>query len=348
MTALSPRQVFESDFAPAVPTSTAVEPLALPVEQVTAGIQLVDFWAPAPAVSRAVWLVDGLIPASGLVVLAGAPKSFKTLAALQLAVAVSSVSVDTILGGAVSHGPVLFVEEEGDPSQLRQQSFLIAEALKAAPTRFSWSLFQGVLVDQPEWRDRLDQLLGALRPALVVLDPLAFLHDGDENSAADMARLTRPLVALAERHRTCILVIHHTAKPGMVHRPTQGKVRGSTALTAAASATIVFERPDGSDTVKVAVVSRYAPTIKTTFTLDTETLLLLPGDDTATTLKHRCAQVVAFLADRPAPVPITEIEVLLGCSKATARSAVNALVEQGLVSVDKSGRAHRYLLVPGA
>jgi hypothetical protein len=77
---------------------------------------------------------------------------------------------------------------------------------------------------------RLDATLAALRPRLLLLDPLVRLHRLDENCAGDVARLLGFLRQMQRRHQTAIALVHHTSKKRR-SQPGQA-LRGSSDLHA--------------------------------------------------------------------------------------------------------------------
>jgi hypothetical protein len=71
----------------------------------------------------------------------------------------------------------------------------------------------------------LDATLAALRPKLLLLDPLIRLHGLDENSAAEISGLLGFLRDLNRRHQLALVLVHHLAKRS--HRDPGQALRGS-------------------------------------------------------------------------------------------------------------------------
>ena len=136
---------------------------------------------PDPDIS---WLVDDLLPATGVVVAAGDPKSFKTLLALQLAVTVGYAPEEPLyerdfLGRTARPGTVLFVEEEGSRHKLRERIRMMSDGL-GWPREFSieFALHQGVRLDERKWLEDIYRHAEHHETSLIVLDPLVMLHSG--------------------------------------------------------------------------------------------------------------------------------------------------------------------------
>jgi hypothetical protein len=70
----------------------------------------------------------------------------------------------------------------------------------------------GFKLDAPQWIERLRQELAGFRPDVVLLDVLRRLHDSDENSNQDMAKLTNTLNDLRRDFGCGFFIAHHNRK----------------------------------------------------------------------------------------------------------------------------------------
>ncbi|BBO85037.1 hypothetical protein DSCO28_56030 [Desulfosarcina ovata subsp. sediminis] len=87
-----------------------------------------------------------------------------------------------------------------------------------------------VRLDLEADQQRLNATLSALRPRLLLLDPLVRLHRLDENSAADISKLLGFIREMQRTHDTAIALTHHASKK---HRAQPGQaLRGSSDLHA--------------------------------------------------------------------------------------------------------------------
>ena len=59
---------------------------------------------------------------------------------------------------------------------------------------------------------RLRGTIARWRPKVLCIDPLVRFHDGDENSATDMARVFGTLRSLMEDYNLSVIMAHHTGK----------------------------------------------------------------------------------------------------------------------------------------
>lgn len=93
--------------------------------------------------------------------------------------------------------------------------------------------------------------------ALVILDPLVEMHDGDENSNGDMARVMAETRALGRVTHCAVLAVHHSRKP-----PIDGNgggagnmftARGAGALVAGFRSSFTLTRPSADDCARYGI-----------------------------------------------------------------------------------------------
>lgn len=187
-------------------------------------------------------VLKDILPTGGLALLAGAPKSGKTLLALQLAIAVASGG--TFLGRATTAGPVVVFSAEGGPQLLRERLEKMAPSPAAlANLHLWWPTVRGLRLDDGADRQGLVEALATVGPRLIILDPLVRFHLGDENSTQEMAALMGCLMEVRNRTGAAILLVHHTRKLGKDARPgSAGEARGSSVLHGEVDAALVLER----------------------------------------------------------------------------------------------------------
>lgn len=159
------------------------------------------------------WAVPGLIP-DGLSILAGSPKTGKSWAALNIALAVASGGV--ALGRVpVPAGDVLVVALEDNPRRLQERLVVLLQG-DPAPARLTLTtafptLDHGAIAHLSGW------LTTHREARLVVIDTLERIR-GDQGGArtrnayaADYAAAAE-LKQLADRHEVALLVVHHVRK----------------------------------------------------------------------------------------------------------------------------------------
>ena len=191
------------------------------------------------------WLVETLWGEQAVGFIGGTPKSCKTWLALELAVAVASGR--PCLGRFRVHqrGPVLLVAAEDSAGAVRHRVEGIARARGVNIERLAVGLVEapGLRLDQDGHRQRLQATVAAIRPRLLILDPLVRLHRADENSAADISALLAWLRQLQREHAVAIALVHHIRK-SPAGQPGQA-LRGSGDLHAWADSNLFLLRRKG-------------------------------------------------------------------------------------------------------
>ncbi len=178
------------------------------------------------------WLVRSLWTEQAVGFIGGAPKCCKSWLGLDLAVSVASGTPCLGRFEVDVRAPTLvYLAEDSLPHVRRRIEGLCRhrrldlDALDLHVVTAA-SLRLDLEVDQ----QRLAATLAALRPALLLLDPLVRLHRLDENSAAEVSGLLGLLRHMQREHRVAIAVVHHMSKRS---RAQLGQaLRGSTDLHA--------------------------------------------------------------------------------------------------------------------
>ncbi|MBW4467994.1 MAG: AAA family ATPase [Pegethrix bostrychoides GSE-TBD4-15B] len=180
------------------------------------------------------WLVDELLTANELFLLAAGPRAGKSLMAMTLAKAVAEGG--EFLGRPVTQGTVIYVcMEDGE------------NKLKARETAQGWSeglpvvwLQKFKLSELPYLRELVEEL----DPRLVIIDTLSRVKDsGVSESSAEMSQLLDPIQEMAKDLECCCLLVHHTGK---VNLDTADQIdvfdtiRGSSAIRAVCRGTMVL------------------------------------------------------------------------------------------------------------
>lgn len=185
------------------------------------------------------WLIEGIIPAGGLIGLYGAPGSCKSFVAVDWAMSVAyGVPWQ---GRASSFGFVLYISAEGGTGiGKRAKAWLHTRNLLDMPNTMNMGWLTQAISIYGDSND-LDTLLLRIEreldqyPTLVVIDTLARCLDGDENLQLDMGRFVKGADRLRTELGATVLVVHHTRKDGETER-------GSTAFRGAADAMLEVKK----------------------------------------------------------------------------------------------------------
>ncbi|UOF78759.1 regulatory protein repA [Caudoviricetes sp.] len=203
------------------------------------------------------WLVPGLLPKPGIVILLGAPKVGKSFLALQIAMQ---------LAGGVSilgHPPtvpcrVLYIQLDTSELVWRDRLMQLQQQGHTLPSNIFMAhpdiLKPPAVITQPEVRDCLRQVLADSAPDLVVIDVFRKLHQHDENDSTAMKIINDHLAAIFGAYS--VLMLHHTKKSSNPEGDAETEVilgsRGSTEISGNADAIWKLNRNS------LHIVSRFA------------------------------------------------------------------------------------------
>lgn len=191
------------------------------------------------------WLIDGLIPASGMTIISAAPGSFKTWLMLEIALSITVGKKLFDEFGTTKTG-VLLVDEESGP-RILQQRFRLLGADDQLPIMYFSR--EGYKVNQ-EYIESLISVCLTNEIELVIFDSLVRLHQGDENASKDMSELFDLFKQLSDQGIS-VLIAHHNRKgiPGL-YSPS-GDMRGSSDILAAVDCHMALARQKGDEYVTV-------------------------------------------------------------------------------------------------
>jgi hypothetical protein len=203
------------------------------------------------------WLVDRLVPSQGFVLLSGAPKiSLKTWFLKAVGLAVST-------GNTV--GPLVPVNKQG----LNTLAILQEGALKPSGRRFDM-LSKGMAIDieqatkfyvghrvknlflddPTQVENLLDWCLDK-EIQLLLLDPLAQVFRGDENSAQAIGKVMHAIKRFVDEKITVICSHHLSKNSNDVQRDIDADIRGSSALAGAYDAHLALRVSEGDRWLKM-------------------------------------------------------------------------------------------------
>lgn len=182
------------------------------------------------------WLVEGMLPANGLLEMFGAPGHGKTFVALDIALHVASGR--EWAGRKVKQGTVVYVAAEGSAG-LKKRRRAWKEARRVSNIESIRYLPYAVQLNSAS---QVAELLGALkelpRPlVLVVIDTLARSMVGsDENLTKDVGLVVDACDRIRRETGAAVMLIHHTGRADKTHG------RGSSALDGAADTIMALEK----------------------------------------------------------------------------------------------------------
>jgi len=199
-------------------------------------------------------IVDGLI-LEGLNLLAGRPKSGKSWAALNIALAVADGGKS--LGGLDSTaGDVLYLALEDNRRRLKRRLTKMLGDIQEAPERLDFRC-QWHRLDKGGYAHIREWLTDHPGAKLVIIDTLAKVRAGRKGNGnvydEDYEALSG-LQGLALEFHVAFLIVHHTRKADA--EDVFDTVSGSLAITGAADTIIALKRQRGQDSATLHVTGR--------------------------------------------------------------------------------------------
>lgn len=192
------------------------------------------------------YLVKGLVPRVGLVVVWGQPKSGKSFWIFDLMMHVALGW--EYRGRRVTQGPVVYCAFEGQTGiQARVEAFRkhhMSEAAPNVPFYLQPSTLD-LIKDKHELIRAIRTGLDEVIPVAVVLDTLNRSLVGSESSDDDMGNYIKAADLIREAFGCAVIIVHHCGHD--VSRP-----RGHTSLAGAVDAQIAIKRLAGSNVMEAA------------------------------------------------------------------------------------------------
>ena len=285
----------------------------------------------APPEAR--WLIRHVWARAGVGIVGGQPKLGKSWFGLDMAVSVASGTPCLGHFPVEQTGPAVVYLAEDAPGDVRSRLDALCSHRRLDLRRLDLQVITAPVLrlDLLEDQQRLAATLDALKPALVVLDPLVRMHRLDENAAADMALLLGTLRELQRTYDVAIALVHHASKK---HRRRPGQaLRGSSDLHAFVDSLAYLARE--RDALRLHLEHRSAASP------DPVEIRLVQGDAThlelvsppvvdkpAVPLRDR---VVECMAGAPGPLMRKELRELLRVNNQRLGEALDDLERQGQV-----------------
>lgn len=224
------------------------------------------------------WLVEDWWTLGSHGIIAGLPKSYKSVVSLDLAFSVASET--PFLGHAEVNskgvGPVLIVQQENSIPLLRDRFHKLASSRGLSSGKVHSDGERGVVVQFPpslpihfyndfafdmasqDDREALEEHVQQEGPRLILFDPLyLMIGDADENSAKDMRPILSWLLRLRNLYNCAVVVVHHWGK-GVQGRGGKGvggvRLLGSTTIYGWLEAALYLEA-SRTDSGQIQVVA---------------------------------------------------------------------------------------------
>lgn len=193
------------------------------------------------------WLIPGFWMKASHGIVAGEPKSFKSTIAMDMMMSVASGAPFLGKYPVEQAGTVLYIQNEnaewimkdrfekmlknkGLVGKVSYQETSTKVKVKFAPDVPLYMINQqGFMLTDPDQQEYLEETIKTMKPALIVLDPLYLMFDGDIASAQELFPVLQWLLYLKNEYNCGIMLIHHWNKGGESKRGGQ-RMLGSTTL----------------------------------------------------------------------------------------------------------------------
>jgi hypothetical protein len=290
------------------------------------------------------WLVEGLWSEEAVGILGGEPKCCKSWLALDLAVSIASGAPCLRRFPVRQTGRVLLFPAEDSLAIVRQRLQGICAAAGVGFDALPVDVITAPVLrlDTETDRGRLAATVEALRPVLLILDPMIRLHRVDENDASQIALLLSFLRELQRRFHVAVILVHHARKDSNGSRPGQA-LRGSSELHGWGDVNLYVRRRGAQLTLTTE--HRAAPSQD-----DIPLELVESGAGLALAAASAAAavataeptpmeRVLQALEQIGEPTSAQRLREACGMRTASVGESLNALIGQGLVVRD--GRRYR-------
>jgi len=287
------------------------------------------------------WLIEPLWAQCAVGIIGGAPKCCKSWLALDMALSVASATPCLGRFTVKQPGPALiFMAEDANGAVRTRIEALCAHRQLDIDRLDLYVITASTLrLDLEHDQKRLKATVAALRPHLLLLDPLVRLHRLDENSAADVSKLLGFVREIQRTYDTAVVLVHHASKK---HRAQPGQaLRGSSDLHAFGDSNAYLARH--KQRIVLTVEHRSAKSID-----PIEMQLVAGADDadthleittpTATTTGASLAErTLGLLQNSTKPLPRTIIRKQLRVNNQRLGETLVNLAKQGLILQTSKG-----------
>jgi hypothetical protein len=156
----------------------------------------------------------GLMDQGDAVILGGPSGVGKSWLAMSMAIAIARGEkfLNTF---ETTQGGVLFIDEEGNIRTMKQRMVQLFEGqgISGLGLPIYMAVQRGIKLDSPKGRVVLQRLMERYKPALVIMDTMVRMHNGDENSNQDMSALFEVANRIRHTYDATTMFLHHTRKP---------------------------------------------------------------------------------------------------------------------------------------
>jgi len=227
-------------------------------------------------IPRPRWLIDGIWTRGGCGFVSGAPKSYKSWLALDMAVAVATGA--PMLGShrVAAPGPVLYLQEEDSLATAVDRLDHIVDGRAPGhhwggsldgliwsppqPLPIDIQAHTGIVLSDPRWLAWLGERIRTYGYHAVIIDTLTTtVGDVDLDKAVDLqTRVLRRLRELAQMYDCAMIIVHHSRKNTQAGRRGSNML-GSVALHGWVDCALYLDRDEESGVITVSPEGKHDP-----------------------------------------------------------------------------------------
>ena len=204
-------------------------------------------------IPRRPWIVPGYALRGAVTLIAGPPSAMKSSTALGWAVSVALNREYGRFRPAIS-GPVFIYNVEDDRNEQRRRLSATLRQFGKNPVTLKDKLYRmgpstiGTLLERAEdgkvrftvAMDKLHELLTTFRPVMLIVDPLAELHNCEENDNTALRAVIAKFRELAVEFDMAVVVLHHTRKGAGQSAGDPDAARGASAIIGAVRVAVIL------------------------------------------------------------------------------------------------------------
>lgn len=172
-------------------------------------------------------LIDGVLRVGHKMLIAGPSKAGKSYSMVELAIAIAEGG--EWLGHPCKQGKVLYINLEIDEASFINRMVEVYKVLykaKHANNIEVWNL-RGHAIPMRKFTPKLIKRAKEKGFLAVIIDPIYKVQDGDENSAAEVARFCNELDKICTELSTSLIYVHHHSKGNQSGKKAMDRASGS-------------------------------------------------------------------------------------------------------------------------
>jgi len=279
------------------------------------------------------WLVDGVLPARGLVVLAGRPKSGKSWLVLDLALSVAA-GADCMGRPVGTTGATIYLALEDSPARIKERSEIIGLSSDNAYIATSWWA-----ADQGGYEE-LQEMVRELQPKLIIIDTLAAFKAGSAVVRKPQFEIdyeqARKLKTIADENNCCVLIVHHTRKADA--DDVFDTISGTLGLNAVADSIAILQHSRTSNVGKLHITGRDVSNEQFAVAfVDGRWIISDSATQTEETTRDKVVRTIRQWGPAK-PRELRDIAAQEGIGYDALRQSLRRLAAEGVVAQDELGR----------